>query len=428
MIRNVATLLRAFQEAEVRLIDSAGIRHPTTIGAMYEGLTADVLKRSIPEELNLQVVSGFIDDGHGNLSGQIDCMLVSGSTTPIPHTAEVKCHIKNVIAVLEIKKKLFSAELADAHHHLRAVLDLFGQYILRGGKETFDVESALYAYAQMTGLVPPGRSELENLPFDLEMLYRSLIIEQISPVRILFGYTGFSSEFAFREAFIRFIKKNIKKPGFGPSSFPQLMVSGNNSLTKVNGQPYLIRLIHGKWPVLVSSSINPLIILLELVWTRLSHMYELRSWFDDDLKMEAVHPLLSCNAVHQDGFQGWHYETHFRSKKYLEEKIPDREWQPAKLTLSQFALVNHLCRHGSQKIDSPEFQKLMATNLIHLKRDLTKLQSERLVGVHNGEVTLLTENCVCVITPAGECVAGDNSGGQLSRWVNSQLGKSLNSK
>jgi len=38
MIRDVAALLRAFQEAEVRLIESAGIRHAPTIGAMYEGL------------------------------------------------------------------------------------------------------------------------------------------------------------------------------------------------------------------------------------------------------------------------------------------------------------------------------------------------------------------------------------------------------
>ena len=49
MIRDVATLLRTFQEAEVRLIESAGIRHPTTIDAMYEVLTADVLRISIPE-------------------------------------------------------------------------------------------------------------------------------------------------------------------------------------------------------------------------------------------------------------------------------------------------------------------------------------------------------------------------------------------
>jgi hypothetical protein len=427
MIRDVAALLRTFQESEMRLIDRAGIKHPPTIGAMYEGLTADVLTRSIPRKLNLQVVSGFIEDGHGGLSGQIDSMLVAGSPTSIPHTAQVKCHVKDVIAVLEVKKTLFSVELADAHQHLRAVLDLYGQHLLRGGEKSFDVGSALSAYSQITGLVAPQRAELSTLPFDLEMLYRGLIVELISPVRILFGYSGFASEFTFRQAFTRLVERNMRKHGFGPTSFPQLIVSGKYSLIKTNGQPYIAPLINGEWPFLVSSSRNPLTFLLELIWTRLSHRYLLSPWYDN-FNLERVNPVLSCKAIERNGAQGWHYNRYRLSKKYLLQKIKDREWRPAKLNLAQFTLVNHLCRYGSQKLNSRKFQAFLAANRIDLERQIPKLKSTRLAGVYKGELRLVTEKCMCVITPGGDYVAGENSSGQLEQWVLKQLQRSRSGK
>src|ERR1700687_4623636 len=123
MIKTVASLLAAFSEAEVREIEKAGIKHAPTIGSMYEGLTSTLLHKAIPEGLGLQVVSGFIDDGQGNLTDQIDCMLVKGTGISVPFTILFKWHIKDVIAVLEVKKNLFSSELADAHGDLRKVLE-----------------------------------------------------------------------------------------------------------------------------------------------------------------------------------------------------------------------------------------------------------------------------------------------------------------
>ena len=60
MIRTVAELLRALQEAEIRQIEKAGIRHAPTSGEMYEGLTSSILDKAIPPEAGLRVVSGFI--------------------------------------------------------------------------------------------------------------------------------------------------------------------------------------------------------------------------------------------------------------------------------------------------------------------------------------------------------------------------------
>ena len=47
MIHDIANLLRAFAEKEVEALEEAGIKHAPTIGEMYDGLTADILGRTI---------------------------------------------------------------------------------------------------------------------------------------------------------------------------------------------------------------------------------------------------------------------------------------------------------------------------------------------------------------------------------------------
>src|SRR5438132_1512251 len=124
MIRTIADLLLAFKDAECRQIEKSGLTHAPTIGEMYEGLTSSILK-AIPHGAGLQVVSGFIE-GNGRLSGQIDCMLVSGAGSRVPHTKHFKWPVRQVIAVLEVKKRLSLSALTDAQAHLSKVLDIHG--------------------------------------------------------------------------------------------------------------------------------------------------------------------------------------------------------------------------------------------------------------------------------------------------------------
>jgi hypothetical protein len=58
MIRTVAELLRALQEAEIRQIEKAGIRRAPTIGETYEGLTPLFSSSSIPEPAGKVNLSG----------------------------------------------------------------------------------------------------------------------------------------------------------------------------------------------------------------------------------------------------------------------------------------------------------------------------------------------------------------------------------
>lgn len=105
MIRTVADFLAQLMEAEVARLDQVHIEHGPTVGDMYEGLSADLLRRAVPKQLELQIVAGFITDGLGNRSGQVDCMLVRGSGEPIPYTNAFVWPVNDVIAVFEIKKR-----------------------------------------------------------------------------------------------------------------------------------------------------------------------------------------------------------------------------------------------------------------------------------------------------------------------------------
>ncbi|MCC6543180.1 MAG: hypothetical protein IT392_01605 [Nitrospirae bacterium] len=151
MLRNVAQLLDGFLNEEKRKLDEYNLKHGSTIGKMYEGLTADVLDRAIPEILGLQIVSGVIFDNTCQMTGEIDCMLVKGDGETIPYTNSFKWHVKDVIAVLEVKKTLYSNDLSDAFVHLRGVLDSYYRYIQVGVAEgNIDISPAHKAFAQTT--------------------------------------------------------------------------------------------------------------------------------------------------------------------------------------------------------------------------------------------------------------------------------------
>ena len=79
MITTIADLLTSFLEKEKQSLASFSfIKHGPMIGDMYEGLTKKILEMSIFDNLGLKVTSGKIRDKSGNLSSQIDCMLVEG--------------------------------------------------------------------------------------------------------------------------------------------------------------------------------------------------------------------------------------------------------------------------------------------------------------------------------------------------------------
>jgi hypothetical protein len=418
MIKTFADLLLKLVEQESVVIGEAAIPHAPTIGSMYEGLTSDILSQMVPDGLDLSVVSGFIENSVGGISGQIDCMLVSGRGVPIPHTNLFRWHVRDVVAVFEVKKNLFSSELAGSHTHLRKVLDLHWQDLLHDRSGSLNVEAALHAFKMIVGFPPPPREQIESLPFDIEMIYRALTVELASPIRVAFGYSGFRSEKTLRDGFTSYLKDNLGKPGFSPSMLPNLIASGAYSLLKLNGLPYSGPMTeNGWWPIIASSNENPLIFVLEIIWTRLSERAEMPEWFDADLGIERIVPLLSTRAIQRGELLGWEYDITDLSDADLGEIEAPVEWEPHFITLFQHTILSVLCN-----VDGIGLNDTLLSNLSRDEtNELAELSKLRLIGQQADKLLLLTRQCRTLILPDGRFAAADDSSGRLSAWVQKYL-------
>jgi hypothetical protein len=167
-----------------------------------------------------------------------------------------------------------------------------------------------------------------------------------------------------------------------------------------------------------SSSENPMILLLNLIWTKLSYAFELPAWFDHDLGMEIFSPLLSGVAVRGEELSGWEYTSHEYTRRELESRgaVSEQEWRPVTVTDFQAALLFAL---GADDGISPEELSELRTLVASEDPDgeIQALLDRRLVGRSGDRLVFLTRECATVVTPWGETVAGDNGDGRLFAWM-----------
>lgn len=76
MLVTISDLLQQIMDKQKFFLDSQKITHPGTIGDMFEGLSKTLLDKALFKGLNLNIRDGFIRDKKGNLSKQIDCMII----------------------------------------------------------------------------------------------------------------------------------------------------------------------------------------------------------------------------------------------------------------------------------------------------------------------------------------------------------------
>ena len=424
MIKTVAEFLLGLVESERQILDAVPLTHAPTIGDMYEGLSHEVLGRAIPLGLDLRLVSGFAVDGLGRMSGQLDCMLVRGEGTPAPYTDDYFWHVKDIIAVFEIKKTLYSAELKDAFQHLNEVKELehFYNQSLRDQPGVIDISSAQRAFAETTRQVAPSYEQLESLSYERQMVFHTLVLEHLSALRIVIGYHGFKSEHSFRKALVDHLEGSIGVEGFGVGSFPQLIVSGGFTLAKANGQPYSSPLVKDDWwPFYFSTPVNPLLMLLEYVWTRLDRLYGIGGLWGEDLEVEVPHALLLAKAGrHEDGRVGWHYEAVNNSENALASLGDTEGWEPCFLTAQQFVVIDRLQGGGRIRFDDETLHAFLQDGGIE---DLNAFWEELLatgLAARSGdgtELVLITKNCQTAVLPDGRLVAAENNTGRLFRWI-----------
>ena len=208
MIRTTADLLAALLEKESANLEGYSfVKHPTLIGDMYEGLTKDLLNKSIFDQPDLRVVDGKIKAHDEELSGQIDCMIVEGNGDQIPYTTSWIYPLEQVIAVVETKKNLYSDQVRDAHQNLLTVSDLVGT-------STPPYATVRNCFCQLTGEDIPG-DDVGALRPARQMLFSCLTRDLGSPLRIVFGFIGFKTEGGLQRSIVDYLSQNIGEKGFG---------------------------------------------------------------------------------------------------------------------------------------------------------------------------------------------------------------------
>jgi hypothetical protein len=120
-LKLMADVLKAIMDREKAVLDEHEVKHGPTIGDMYEGLTISILERLNLSALGLKIVSGFVRAGEV-LSGQIDCMIVMGEGEKIKFLERYIYPARQVLAVIEIKKTIYSNQFEEAYGQLADVL------------------------------------------------------------------------------------------------------------------------------------------------------------------------------------------------------------------------------------------------------------------------------------------------------------------
>jgi len=425
MIKTVSDFLLELKQKGSELIEKYEIvDHPVLIGDMYEGLTKEILGKTVFDGLNLKIVAGKIKNGKGELSDEIDCMVVEGDGDNIPFTDKFIYHFSQVIAVIEVKKSLYTDTLDKSYTNLHSVLDVSREPEKDG--ENYLIRLLRDAWKSMLKIELPRRVELNNYSEKEQYIYHSLLMEAYYPIRIVFGYYGFKTEYSLREGFAKYLEEKAKSGvtrGFGAVSLPSLIICGNNSIIKNNGMPYSVAFSDEEfyWPIYSTSNANPLTHLLELIWTRLSYKFKISSQiFGDDLTLETAHRFINCKLAKFDNDKlGWAYNYSVFSQNKLSQKVSEpAKWSPAFLTREQFIIINILCKNEVIQIDTDnDFNNFLTSTKIEKKDFIEQLINTGLVYLRNEELRLLTDECQTVILPDGRSCAADNKNNQLTKWV-----------
>lgn len=412
MIVTISDFLQTLIKREKEIIKEYEIiKHGPTIGDMYEGLTAHFLEIAMFKNLDIRIVAGKIRNDDGEFSNEIDCMIVDGEGEKIPYTSKFIYKYSQVIAVIEIKKTLYLEEIKDSYEKMRNIYTISDNNLesSRGLRDSFRhiVKKEL-----------PNYSDLNKLSFQEEMIYHTLLNHEIMPVRIAFGYYGYKSEFSLREAFFSYLEENTKNKGFSPVVFPDLIISGDSSILKLHGKPYIGPIDEeGYWNFYGSTSNHPIRILLELIWTRLSYKYRISSdIFGEDLEQEVINQFLRCKALRQGETIGWEMRYEYIKKDKLSNSPTTHEWKPEEVTDQEAVLVTMLCKYSTLKISDKPLEDYDKYNENSLEEVIQSLKVKGLIYKDDEEIGLLTDQCQ-VVTTGGKWYVAENKSGRLTNWV-----------
>jgi hypothetical protein len=421
-INTISELINEFVRAEKEILNQHDIKHPTTIGTMYEGLTKSILEKSVFGGLNLRIILNSFIKG---CNTEFDVMLVEGEGEKIPYSDRYRYPPEQIIAIISVRKNLYTKDLIESFNNLQFIIEYFKE------KKPEKYAGRLIR----DGFRAICRKDIANsddLLIYEDFILHTLRVEALLPVRIIWGYNGFTNELNFRKSFFEYLESNLttdlKKviPGFGPHNFPNLIICGKYTMLKQNGMPFGCPLTDENWwPFFTTTSYRPTKFFLETIWTRLSYKYKLPpEIFGEDLIMEPVNRFLDCRIKNWEGNYGWEYYYNRVTNENLQQNIEEVEWQPVELDLIQFNIINELCTKGEiDLISDKNLEPYLVKDGTYssLTEFVERLKDTGLVFVEKRKLKLLTNKCQCVILPNGKFIAGENNSGRLTNWVMKEI-------
>lgn len=428
MIETASQLLEEFKRISLERIqlEDADIKHTVAIGDNFEGFTAELLARGIFKGFDLRIVErSFIYNDSGVVSNEFDCLLVVGNGIKMSFADRYKYHIKDVIAVIQVKKNLYANEIHDAHDNLRSVIKV---------SEPRDGDAAMGrmfrdSYKILVGKELPNKERRKHFTDRENIIYHYLMMEAFHPLRIVIGYYGYKSEYSLREGMVSKMEKltedGIHK-GWSPYSFPSLFICGNFSILKNNAQPIGFPLqedLEFYFDVLFTSANSTMYHLLDLIWTRLSYKFDLdSSIFGDEYGLEPVHPFLSCKE-RKTGEDSWAWEFFYRhlSKKELEKPLVPIAFEPCEIDDYQYSILVSVVKKGEIDLKRDiEFKEFILEQSLDINDFIKGLLDTKLVYVDEGKLRVLVNKITFVISD-GKIFAGDDWNEQMSRYFRNKM-------
>lgn len=426
VINTVADMLLELKKAEEEKIKQFNIdfvdsKHPTIVGDMFEGTAQKILEKSIFKDFDLRVVSGQIINKNKEISGQIDCMIVEGEGRQIPNTNHWIYDISQVIAVIEVKKNLNRKDLIDSYAKMLKITDIVEP------RDITPNEFRLFrdSFRSALGMDVPEYGDLADYDLFTQMMYHSLLMETVTPLRVVFGFYGYSTMKSLRKGFIQYLEENVSEDlnhpikGFSPYSFPNLIFTRNSSLIKINGIPYHPYVDeNGFWECYTSSNHNPLFHFLEMLWTKLSYKHGIPSdIFGEDLEIEGHVRFLRSRPLSRDGKIGWEFAYTDLPEDFEADGTVFKDWEPAELSEAEHLLMVWLCNGESMNTNSEIFHDLLQRYNLDEFKFLAGLKAKKLVYKdRDNKLRLLTDECLVVIKE-GKLYAGENRDGRMNRWL-----------
>ncbi len=408
MIESVAQILEAFIEIERERLEELKMPHNPTLGEAYEKLIEIGLQDYGVKcfNLDLRVVSGFIEIEGELVKHQIDCMLVVGEGKRYGLTEKYIYDVSKVLIIFEVKKKLTPKEIDKAVTHLSSLTKRCSDYFVKqtdGNELSPDLSVVKNFYAHITSKVSPDTyKDIYCLEPKDQIVLFSLLQDHALPLRIIHSFEGYKTERGLRKAYLDYVENTYNSKEYWRVSvpnLPNLITSGEFAIVKGTGQPYFIQ-VDGKLIVSASTKGNIARVMLEVIWIKVSRYFKVQLPWGDDLEQETLSPLVRAIPRQEHSAAGWEYRLYHHDLLCADQSL---EWKPyvASKFMQEF-FMEFLVNGGAIDCTNKSFVNLCRRNDLSREDGLRQL-TESLLFAKKNDYMVSVYNHVVMAETSSDC-------------------------